>query len=77
MQITPHVGKIQDKPRSFYQAFNLVVCGLDNIEARRWINSVLHSFVERDAVSAAYDHASALKIYTYTSLPLNVLNNFT
>lgn len=32
---------IQDKDDSFYMQFGMVVCGLDSIEARRWINSQL------------------------------------
>lgn len=32
---------IQDKDDDFYMQFGMVVCGLDSIEARRWINSQL------------------------------------
>jgi ubiquitin-activating enzyme E1 C len=39
--ITPHNCKIQDKDDDFYMQFGMVVCGLDSIEARRWINSQL------------------------------------
>ncbi|KAH8602556.1 hypothetical protein B0O99DRAFT_679550 [Bisporella sp. PMI_857] len=39
--ITPHNCKIQDKDDEFYLQFTIVVCGLDSIEARRWINSTL------------------------------------
>lgn len=39
---------IQDKPNEFYSQFQLVIAGLDNVDARRWINSKLCSFVERD-----------------------------
>lgn len=46
ISITPHFCRIQDKPDSFYQQFNLVICGLDSVEARRWINATLVSFVD-------------------------------
>ncbi|KAL9105707.1 MAG: hypothetical protein Q9227_009147 [Pyrenula ochraceoflavens] len=46
--ITPHVGKIQDFDESFYMQFLLVICGLDSIEARRWINATLVSMVDPD-----------------------------
>ena len=46
--VTPYVGKIQDKPPSFYRQFNIIVAGLDNVPARRWINNLLHSMVRRD-----------------------------
>ena len=36
-----YYGKIQDKDEDYYMQFNLVICGLDSIEARRWINSTL------------------------------------
>ncbi len=37
--ITPHNCAIQDKDDDFYMQFALIVCGLDSIEARRWINA--------------------------------------
>ena len=37
----PHVGKIQDFDDDFYAQFFLVICGLDSVEARRWINAKL------------------------------------
>lgn len=41
--VTAHYCKIQDKPTKFYEDFDIVICGLDSIEARRWINNLLHS----------------------------------
>lgn len=46
VKITAHNCKIQDFDESFYDQFVLVVCGLDSIEARRWINSTLVSLGE-------------------------------
>lgn len=43
LQVTPYCCKIQDKPVEFYQEFDIVVCGLDSVEARRWINNLLYS----------------------------------
>lgn len=42
------VGKIQEKDSDFYRKFKVVISGLDNIEARRWLNSMLMSLVEYD-----------------------------
>lgn len=39
--ITPHYCKIQDKSIEWYKQFQLVICGLDSVEARRWINATL------------------------------------
>lgn len=47
VKVTPHVGKIQDHDESFYRGFNLIIAGLDNIAARRWINATLHDMVDR------------------------------
>ena len=46
VKITPYVGKIQDKDEDYYMQFKLVVCGLDSIEARRWINATLVGMVD-------------------------------
>ncbi|KAF2836446.1 hypothetical protein M501DRAFT_996623 [Patellaria atrata CBS 101060] len=48
VKITPFVGKIQDKDEDYYRQFTMVVCGLDSIEARRWINSTLVDMVDED-----------------------------
>ncbi|OWP00956.1 hypothetical protein B2J93_252 [Marssonina coronariae] len=48
VSITPHNCKIQDKDDDFYMKFNIVICGLDSIEARRWINSTLVNLVDGD-----------------------------
>lgn len=46
--VTPHHGKIQDFDKSFYRQFNLIVSGLDNIDARRWLNSLVVGLAEVD-----------------------------
>ncbi|CAO3570103.1 unnamed protein product [Mortierella alpina] len=46
--VTPHYCKIQDKDEDFYQEFALVICGLDSIEARRWINATLVGMRDED-----------------------------
>ncbi|KAI5846979.1 hypothetical protein BZA05DRAFT_131686 [Tricharina praecox] len=44
--ITPYYGAIQDKDESYYMQFRLVICGLDSVEARRWINATLVDMVD-------------------------------
>lgn len=44
-QVTPHFCKIQDYDESFYRQFHIIVCGLDSIVARRWINGMLISLL--------------------------------
>ncbi|KAI6791062.1 putative NEDD8 activating enzyme [Hortaea werneckii] len=46
--ITPYVGKIQDKDEAYYLQFQAIICGLDSIEARRWINSTLVAMVDME-----------------------------
>ena len=45
-KINAYVGKIQDKDEDYYMQFNIVICGLDSIEARRWINATLVGMVD-------------------------------
>ncbi|GFR69695.1 NEDD8-activating enzyme E1 catalytic subunit [Elysia marginata] len=44
-KVTPHYAKIQDFDDSFYRDFHIVVCGLDSIIARRWMNGMLISLL--------------------------------
>eukprot|EP00049_Salpingoeca_infusionum_P004734 m.82948 g.82948 ORF g.82948 m.82948 type:complete len:431 (-) comp12706_c0_seq2:1288-2580(-) len=47
--VVPHFKKIQEFDASFYRKFHMVICGLDSVKARRWINSMLVSLVQYDA----------------------------
>lgn len=44
--IQPHDARIQDKDTDFYIQFHLILCGLDSVEARRWINALLVGIVD-------------------------------
>uniref|UniRef100_A0A3Q2QCW7 NEDD8-activating enzyme E1 catalytic subunit n=1 Tax=Fundulus heteroclitus TaxID=8078 RepID=A0A3Q2QCW7_FUNHE len=44
-KVVPHFKKIQDFDDSFYRQFHIIVCGLDSIVARRWINGMLISLL--------------------------------
>jgi hypothetical protein len=46
VKITPYAGKIQDKGEDYYMQFHLIICGLDSIEARRWINATVVDMVD-------------------------------
>jgi ubiquitin-activating enzyme E1 C len=39
---------IQDYDAEFYKDFHIIIAGLDNIEARRWLNWMVHTLVEFD-----------------------------
>ena len=43
------VGKIQDMDDAFYDRFGIIIAGLDNIPARRWLNSTVYSLLRRDS----------------------------
>jgi NEDD8-activating enzyme E1 len=47
-RVTPYICAIQDKDPEFYKQFRVVIGGLDNIEARRWLNCILTSLIEFD-----------------------------
>lgn len=48
VKITPYCGKIQDKDEEYYMQFAMIICGLDSIEARRWINATLVGMVDEN-----------------------------
>lgn len=48
MKVTAHHGKIQDKDPAFYGSFNVILSGLDNVEARRWLNATICGLVQVD-----------------------------
>lgn len=39
---------IQEHDESYYMQFNLIVTGLDSVEARRWINATLVNMVDEE-----------------------------
>lgn len=41
-----YFGKIQDKDEAYYMQFHIIICGLDSIEARRWISATLVNMVD-------------------------------
>ena len=47
--MTAHHGMIQDKDPEFYGSFNCIISGLDNVEARRWLNATVVGLVDVDA----------------------------
>ncbi|RLN97815.1 hypothetical protein BBJ28_00022008 [Nothophytophthora sp. Chile5] len=48
VEITPHFKKVQDMDVDFYRQFHVILSGLDNIEARRYLNSLVVSLAEVD-----------------------------
>ncbi|KAI8360792.1 hypothetical protein BD560DRAFT_455629 [Blakeslea trispora] len=48
VEVVPYYGKIQDKGEDYYRQFQIVICGLDSVEARRWINAKLVDMVDED-----------------------------
>uniref|UniRef100_G3NGT6 NEDD8-activating enzyme E1 catalytic subunit n=1 Tax=Gasterosteus aculeatus aculeatus TaxID=481459 RepID=G3NGT6_GASAC len=44
-KVASHFKKIQDFDESFYRQFHIIVCGLDSIIARRWMNGMLISLL--------------------------------
>lgn len=48
MKVIAHHGKIQDKDPYFYASFQCIISGLDNVEARRWLNATVVGLVGFD-----------------------------
>jgi NEDD8-activating enzyme E1 len=61
-KVTPHYCKIQDKDVDFYRQFNIIVCGLDSIVARRWINGLVISLLEFEENTGNVDQTSIIPV---------------
>ncbi|CAO3667986.1 unnamed protein product [Rhizopus stolonifer] len=48
VKVVPHFEKIQDKDDEYYKQFQLIICGLDSVDARRWINAKVLEMVDED-----------------------------
>lgn len=48
VNIEPHYCAIQDKDADWYRQFQIIVMGLDSIEARRWLNAMACSLVHME-----------------------------
>ena len=43
--VTAHFCRIEEKPLEFYEEFQIIILGLDSLEARRYMNQVACSFL--------------------------------
>lgn len=48
VNITYSTEPVQNNPPEFFSDFSIIIAGLDNVDARRWINSTVHEIVEND-----------------------------
>lgn len=48
VKVTPHYADIRSMGVDFYRQFNIIICGLDSVQARRWINSTVVDMVAVD-----------------------------
>lgn len=46
VKVTAHHARIEEKDDEFYKGFQIIIAGLDSINARSWINKKLCEFVE-------------------------------
>ena len=49
------MSKIQEFTSGFFSSFHIIIAGLDNVEARRWLNFKLHRMVEFDETTKEPD----------------------
>jgi len=61
-KVVPHNCKIQDYDGDFYSKFHLVVCGLDSVVARRWINGMLLSLLDWDEETDELDKSTIVPL---------------
>lgn len=43
VKVIPHKKRIQELPFNFYEKFGIIIGGLDNIEARKYLNNIVFS----------------------------------
>lgn len=48
IKVTPYTQRLEKFDKDFYRQFNIVIAGLDSVNARRWLNAMLVSLVEFD-----------------------------
>lgn len=48
VHVTPHFCRIEEKEVDFYRQFQIIVLGLDSLEARSYINSIVCGFLGRN-----------------------------
>eukprot|EP00771_Trimastix_marina_P000273 gnl/Trimastix_PCT/1286.p2 GENE.gnl/Trimastix_PCT/1286~~gnl/Trimastix_PCT/1286.p2 ORF type:complete len:423 (+),score=149.48 gnl/Trimastix_PCT/1286:27-1295(+) len=56
--VEPYFGKIQDKDADFYADFDIVIAGLDSIQARRWLNGMLCQLAQEGSIIPLVDGGS-------------------
>lgn len=61
-KVVPHNCKIQDYDSDFYSKFHIVVCGLDSVVARRWINGMLLSMLDWDEDTGELDKTTIVPL---------------
>lgn len=52
VKISVHTEPVQNFPKTFFDQFQVIIAGLDNVDARRWINSMVHDLVQWDGSEA-------------------------
>jgi ubiquitin-activating enzyme E1 C len=60
VKVTPYNEKIQTFDEEFYSQFQVIVAGLDNVEARQWLNMTLHNMVKFDPETKKPDMATVI-----------------
>ncbi|XP_070149936.1 NEDD8-activating enzyme E1 catalytic subunit isoform X1 [Polyergus mexicanus] len=58
--VIAHNCEIQAKDAAFYQQFHMIICGLDSIVARRWLNGMLISLLVYE--NGTLEHSSVIPL---------------
>jgi molybdopterin/thiamine biosynthesis adenylyltransferase len=66
---------MQDKDKEWYEQFNIIICGLDSVPARRWINSTLFSMLgKKKTFLSTFSKTSHLKKNKQDIMKKEILN---
>jgi len=61
VRVTAHTKAIQEFSARWYAQFDIVIAGLDNVEARRWLNATLVGLVKYEA-DGSIDESTAIPL---------------
>ena len=71
VSVTAHYCAIQDKEPAWYRQFQVIVMGLDSIEARRWLNGMACSLVSYEVF--VFAHSTHFSHMSHPTFPISHL----
>ncbi|XP_046384546.1 NEDD8-activating enzyme E1 catalytic subunit-like [Ischnura elegans] len=61
-QVRSYYSRIEDFDQQFYQSFQAIICGLDSIKARNWLNGMVLSILTFDGENDEINYSSVIPL---------------